>query len=197
MADLTLKTDYKDDVLDASKNTRRKYQMIQNEDGTVSFVDVTEYSQVGDSFGSADINATNKAVGELYSDKSHVGMIIHSTTLDTMEKVIALYGGTEWVKIEGMFLLGQSEKYEINSTGGEETHTLTTTEMPAHNHYITTRYSKNGGGASSANRGVADYYNTAWYYEDYTTNSTNWTGDTQAHNNMPPYKTVYICERTK
>ena len=59
MADITLKTDYKDDVLDTSVNERRKYQMIQNGDGTVSFVDVTEYSQVGDSFGGADINATN------------------------------------------------------------------------------------------------------------------------------------------
>lgn len=68
MADTTLKTDYKDDVLDTSKNTQRKYQIIQNNDGTVSFVDVTEYSQVGDSFGGTDINATNKAVCELYSD---------------------------------------------------------------------------------------------------------------------------------
>lgn len=54
MADL--KTDYKDDVLDTEVNELRKYQMIQNEDGTVSFVDVTEYAQVGDSFGSDILN---------------------------------------------------------------------------------------------------------------------------------------------
>ena len=54
MADL--KTDYKDDVLDTEVNELRKYQMIQNEDGTVSFVDVTEYLQVGDSFGSDILN---------------------------------------------------------------------------------------------------------------------------------------------
>lgn len=60
MADL--KTDYKDDVLDTEVNELRKYQMIQNEDGTVSFVDVTEYLQVGDSFGSADINETNEEI---------------------------------------------------------------------------------------------------------------------------------------
>lgn len=68
MADTTLKTNYKDDVLDTSKNTQRKYQMIQNDDGTVSFVDVTEYSQVGDSFGANDINTTNKAINGLNSD---------------------------------------------------------------------------------------------------------------------------------
>lgn len=60
MADL--KTDYKDDVLDTTQNTRRKYQMINNGDGTVSFEDVTEYLQQGDSFGADDINDTNEEV---------------------------------------------------------------------------------------------------------------------------------------
>lgn len=46
-----LKSDYKDDVLNESKNTRRKYNMIQNEDGTVSLEDVTEYEQIGDEIG--------------------------------------------------------------------------------------------------------------------------------------------------
>lgn len=48
---------YKDDILDTSVNTRRKYNMIQNADGTVSFEDATVYSQVGDTFGAADVNA--------------------------------------------------------------------------------------------------------------------------------------------
>lgn len=85
MADITLKTDYKDDVLDTNKNTQRKYQMIQNEDGTVSFVDVTEYSQEGDSFGSSDINATNLAIEELNSKLikiSSIGSITGNTLLD-------------------------------------------------------------------------------------------------------------------
>lgn len=67
---------------------------------------------------------------------SHVGMIIHSTTLDTMEKVIKIYGGTIWYKIEGMFLLGQSNTYAVNSTGGEASHTLSSTEMPSHAHSV-------------------------------------------------------------
>ena len=66
MADL--KTNYKDDVLNTSVNEKRRFNMIQNQDGTVSFEDVTEYSQVGDSFGAADINATNKAVNEANSN---------------------------------------------------------------------------------------------------------------------------------
>lgn len=67
MADL-LKTDYKDDVLNAEVNTQRKYQMITNDDGTVSFIDVTDYSQVGDSFGSLDINSTNEAINGLKNE---------------------------------------------------------------------------------------------------------------------------------
>ena len=66
MADL--KTTYKDDVLNTSANEKRKYNMITNEDGTVSLVDATDYLQVGDSFGAADINATNKKVNELDSN---------------------------------------------------------------------------------------------------------------------------------
>lgn len=62
-----LRTDYKDDVLDTSVNTQRKYQMIENEDETVSFVDVTEYLQEGDRFGAADVNVINEAISELNS----------------------------------------------------------------------------------------------------------------------------------
>ena len=53
---MALKTDYLDDILNAEVNTRRKYNMIQNGDGTVSFEDVTVYSQEGSTFGAADIN---------------------------------------------------------------------------------------------------------------------------------------------
>lgn len=60
MADL--KTNYVDDELDTTKNQLRKYQQIQNDDGTVSFVDVTEYTKVGTSFGAKDINDTNAAI---------------------------------------------------------------------------------------------------------------------------------------
>ena len=59
-----LKTDYKDDVLDTSANERRKFQMITNDDGTVSFVDVTDYLQTGDSFGASELNAMNERSNE-------------------------------------------------------------------------------------------------------------------------------------
>ena len=57
-----LRTDYKDDLLDTAVNTQRKYNMVTNADGTVSFVDATTYAQNGDSFGAADINAINDKI---------------------------------------------------------------------------------------------------------------------------------------
>lgn len=61
---MSLKTDYKDDIL--AVGNLRKYQMIQNNDGTVSFQDVTQYEQTGDVFGAGDINRTNQAVNEKF-----------------------------------------------------------------------------------------------------------------------------------
>ena len=83
MADL--KTTYKDDVLNTSANEKRKYNMITNEDGTVSLEDATDYSQVGDSFGAADINATNEKVNELNTNLSNVLDGIKSIQFGTLE----------------------------------------------------------------------------------------------------------------
>lgn len=60
-----LKTSYTEDQLDISKNTKRKYNVTKNPDGTESFDDVTEYTVVGDKFGAGDINATNAAVNNI------------------------------------------------------------------------------------------------------------------------------------
>lgn len=62
---MALKENYKDDILDVSVNTKRKYRMTENADGTVSFDDETEYTQEGDSFGASDMNATNSKVNTL------------------------------------------------------------------------------------------------------------------------------------
>lgn len=57
----SLRTDYKDDVLVGA----RKYRMVNNPDGTVSFIDVTEYEQEGDTYGAMDVNGQNEAINDL------------------------------------------------------------------------------------------------------------------------------------
>ena len=104
-----------------------------------------------------------------------------------------LFGGT-WEQIQGRFLFGMNSSYPAGSTGGEITHALTIDEMPEHNHTI--YYPNAGGPYGNANIG---------YPEDSGTNMT-WcaemcktapTGGGAAHNNMPPYLSVYIWKRTK
>lgn len=57
-----LKNNYKDDVLDVTQNTSRKYNLINHEDGTVSLEDKTVYLQNGDTFGASDLNAIVNAI---------------------------------------------------------------------------------------------------------------------------------------
>ena len=159
-----------------------------------------DVAKIKNNLGSTDISSIGDgtvtgAINELNRNLSHVGMIIHTTTLDTEDKVKAIYGGTSWTKIEGRFLLGQSSNYAINSTGGEATHKLTVNEMPSHNH--AGKISAKGAylvfynDGTPGNRGTASYSNSTGDTFSLTSN-----GGDQAHNNMPPYKTVYIWERT-
>jgi len=132
--------------------------------------------------------------GKSKLERSHIGQIIMSTTLNTQAKVIAQYGGTTWTKIEGRFLLGASSSYPVNSTGGEAKHTLTVDEIPSHNH--DSLYQANvyiAGAGSYDDKPIVAGNGTTSDTNPYSTLST---GGGQAHNNMPPYKAVYIWERT-
>lgn len=59
---MALKTDYKDDVLNATMNGKRRYRKTEYSDGTFSLEDVTTYDQVGDDFAAKDVNEANKEV---------------------------------------------------------------------------------------------------------------------------------------
>ena len=152
--------------------------------------------------GLTDVTLTSPSDGQLLrydattqkwknAELSYIGMIIHSTTLDTEAKVKAVYGGTTWVKIEGKFLLGTSSSHAIGSTGGEETHTLTVAEMPSHSHSV------NNGATTFATGGNNDVSQVTGGARNYTYLGIGYSGGDQPHNNMPPYKTVYIWERTQ
>lgn len=58
---MALRTDYKNAVFSG----KRKYHLIENEDGTVSLLDATQYSQTGDRFGAKDVNDIGTAVNGL------------------------------------------------------------------------------------------------------------------------------------
>ena len=119
-----------------------------------------------------------------------------------------LFGGT-WEQIQGRFLLGMSNGYPAGSQGGEATHTLTEAEMPSHvghmlSNFADTAYTDRGGDTNSyffnSNNvaGLTKYNNRPWKIEDGNEIVMVGTsrGGGQAHNNMPPYLSVYIWKRT-
>lgn len=103
----------------------------------------------------------------------------------------SLFGGT-WESIGGRFLLGADSTYTAGSTGGETTHNLTIDEMPSHRHAINASYSSAGSSSSDGGKILSGDDNNGWLW-DFT--STDWTGGSAAHNNMPPYLAVYMWKR--
>lgn len=61
----TLPTDYQDDILDTSQNTNRKYEVVNNPDGTISLIDRTVYIQQGSQLGAQDVNNQNEEITNL------------------------------------------------------------------------------------------------------------------------------------
>ena len=59
---MALRTDYKNDELNTAINTERQFEEVTNPNGTKSYRDVTDYSQVGDSFDADLVNAQNAEI---------------------------------------------------------------------------------------------------------------------------------------
>ena len=104
-----------------------------------------------------------------------------------------------WVLVsKGRTLVGvdaaQTEFNTVRKSGGAKTQTLTIAEMPAHNHdYKTNIYHGDGQvvTAEYINAGLA-YGSARRRYAD----GTESRGGGGAHNNLQPYLTCYIWERT-
>ena len=105
-----------------------------------------------------------------------------------------LFGGT-WEQLKDRFLLGAGDSYSAGGTGGEANHTLTVNEMPSHGHGM----ERNVGWPLNSPNGnewgvMYEHGDTTYPYTRWDT-TTRSTGGSQAHNNMPPYLTVYMWKR--
>lgn len=148
--------------------------------------------------GGIDIN--NQSICNLIYP---IGSIYMSTSAISPS---TLFGGV-WEQLKDKFLLCAGDTYEAGSTGGSATHTLTVEEMPGHTHGQ--RWIGSDGNASPYVRNTASgsfetspgvyYMNQSAYYNSSNKKqlvNTFGKGGNQAHNNMPPYLTVYMWKRT-
>lgn len=105
-----------------------------------------------------------------------------------------LFGGN-WDEIHGAFLFANSALHKAGEIGGEEEHVLKGKEIPIHYH---DEYVGNDGGDGSVPEGYYGFTSIAC-----TSKNTYWAkgsktseaGGGQAHNNMPPYLSVYMWQR--
>jgi len=112
--------------------------------------------------------------------------------------VVTAIGGTTWVAFAaGKMLIGldssDTDFDTIEETGGSKTHTLTTSEMPAHNH-DNGSYDKlvkvDGSGTTTGVDSSSAEINLL------SGGTIQSAGGGAAHNNMPPYIAVYMWKRT-
>lgn len=125
---------------DATWTGNRKYKMTTNSDGTVSFEDVTSYTNKENSFfGAADANAMNAAVNELntnltgnyvYVGSNSVAMSFGMVAADTSASASATFtdstGATAfipvcttngWVVLNGITVSKSGTTVTVSGTG--------------------------------------------------------------------------------
>lgn len=114
-----------------------------------------------------------------------------------------LYGGT-WEQIKDAFLLGAGDTYAAESTGGEEKHTLTESELPNVTGSVDFQSDGNNQGIVSGVSGVftmgqislgSFQPNNKVSEENIARQFRMSFGSNLPHNNMPPYYSVYIWRR--
>ena len=136
--------------------------------------------------------STQKIKWSVLLDKLYpVGCIYQSASSTSPASFL---GGT-WEQIKDRFILAAGDTYAAGSTGGEATHTLTVNEMPRHNHdhvmwYRDQKFGLNGRG------GDVGSLQLEFSSADCTDGiCTDFKGNSQPHNNLPPYLTAYIWRR--
>lgn len=175
-----------------------------NDKGKTNPASVNIKGPKGDAFTYADftaaqLNALKGAKGDKGDPGDPLSVLaaypVGSIYISTNKTSPATLFGGKWKEIHGAFLFANSALHKAGTIGGEEEHTLTAQEMPAHYHDV---YSGNPSGNDSSPFGYSGWSNVndltdKTYWVEASKTST--AGSGAAHNNMPPYLSVYMWER--
>lgn len=149
-----------------------------------------------------------KPYGKLYNNDTNVSITpldiynfypVGSIYLSVVNINPSTYFGGVWERFgEGKCLVGvdstQSEFETVLKTGGVKTVTLNTNQIPSHNHgagKYDGQWINNGGMSIGSGTQAVIINNENHGYRIATSD----TGGNQAHENMPPYITVYMWKR--
>lgn len=178
------------------------------QNGTYNDMSVGHASNAGYATSAASAtnatNATNatKATQDGNGDVITSTYVKQSALLDLLFPVGSIYMnyansdtpasilGGSWVRLSNQFLIGAGDDYTIGSTGGEVTHLLTANEMPAHTHTVPVTTSNTASG-NNPNYPFLHHADSGVY----NTESSS-AGGNVPHNNMPPYRAVWMWRRT-
>lgn len=117
---------------------------------------------------------------------------------DTVGKVNAFFGGQWEAFSPGRVLVGvgsnEGKTYTEGQQDGFTTHKLSEAEMPSHYHKITTRAT--GTAVSYTMYIISDKATNCYTTTEDHQGTTKPQGQSAAHNNMQPYRVVYMWRRT-
>lgn len=158
---------------------------------------------------------TVKQIGACLAE---VGRELHSLQITLKSAIVAFEsecpaGWTRYAKADGRFILGVSPAHPLGEMKGEETVTLTETQMPKHQHATTPPVHKNirlypwqgPWGVSKFSPATFNHRtsdNRVGYYAQAVIDpsgvyplSEPVGNDENSHNNMPPFIALYFCKK--
>lgn len=162
---------------------------------TVSFIETTGAQGQP---GTIDENQINTIKSSILQTIYPVGA--YYITEKNENPSVTLGFGT-WTQVQGRFLVGQqSGLYQAGTEGGEASHTLSLNEIPAHGHKMNEWTLIVSAGANTgqyniipvSEKGFVNIFKDDAEQNRYSVNA----GGNQPHNNMPPYRAVFIWRRT-
>ena len=143
--------------------------------------DMTTKAETSDLATKADVTSLNAYWQTIYPVGA-IYMSVSSTSPAT------LFGGS-WTQLKDRFLLAVGDTYKsAGLIGGEADHTLTVAEMPSHRHGASEGqfHAYTGSNGADTVSGGTNFKSIQY---------TAYVGNDGAHNNMPPYLTVYMWKR--